>query len=123
GVGPVVDPEGGDGRLLGAGGVPHVVRAADHDVAVVAPTLADLVGQVGQEALRLHRHEQFACPDAAGGEEHLVGRNVLGGDHRALLVDLLDRHPVPAPGGRGDGRDPVQRRDGEPAGGGGLGEV
>lgn len=58
-----------------------------------------------------------------GGEENPVSRDVLGGDHRALLVDLLDRRPVAAPGGRGDGRDPVQRRDGEPAGGGGLGEV
>ncbi len=122
-VGPVVDSHRRDGGLLGSGGVPHVVRAAHHDVAVVAPALADLRRQVRQVALRLHRDQELAGADAAGREEHPIGGDDLGGDDVALLVDLFHRHAVAAAGGRRDLGDAVQSRDRQLPGGRGLREV
>src|SRR5690606_9183391 len=56
---PVVDARGRDGRLERSGRVPQVVGAAAHDVAVVAPALADLAAQVRQLAGGAHPHEQL----------------------------------------------------------------
>ena len=86
-IGPVVDPDGRHAGLQGAGGVPDVLRPADHDVAVVAPALAHRGWQVGQlaqvePAAVLHRaHRAVREGQAAPGQQ--VGQVRLGEDELA----------------------------------------